>query len=60
MVGCSMSFRPFGGFTRAFFVKHYVFEDKQKMLDFVKKIPKYKRRYPFEVTFYVIPEEYVF
>lgn len=55
--GYTLCFRPFGYCTRAFFVKTFVFNTNKERMDFVYKVPRYKKRYPFSYGFYVIPEE---
>lgn len=55
--GYSLCFRPFGEHQKAWFYKHYVFNSNEERMNFVCAIPKWKRRWPFECGFYVIPEE---
>ncbi len=54
--GLRISFRPFGGHQKAWFVKHYHFLTRTARDNFVKSLPSYKRKYPFEIGFYVEEE----
>lgn len=55
---CSISFRPFGSFTKAFFIKRYIFDTKLAMYDFItEELPWYKKKYPFTIGYYCIHEE---
>ena len=51
--GYSTSFRPFKGLQKAWFVKRYEFNTINERWAFVTTLPKWKRKYPFEESFYI-------
>lgn len=53
--GYSLSFRPFGDFQKAWFIKRYTFNTYEERMNFVTKIPRWRKRWPFSYGFYVIP-----
>lgn len=56
--GYSTSFRPFGGLQNAWFVKRYTFDTNKERMSFACSIPRWKKKWPFDCGFYVIPDDY--
>lgn len=56
--GYCISFRPFDWYQKAWFVKRYTFNTNEERMKFVCSVPKWKKRWPFDYGFYVIPDDY--
>ena len=56
--GYSHTLRPFGYLQkRAWFYKEYIFNTEEEGWDFILKFPRWKKHWPFDCRFFIIPEE---
>lgn len=55
--GLTINFRPFGKHQKVKRLHHYIFLTCDERDDFFRKLPKWKKRYPFEYSFFIGGDE---